>query len=228
VGDVFLAGDAAHQAPPLFGQGLCSGLRDVANLVWKLRLVSTGRAGDDLLDTYESERRPHARYWVEKAATMAGLLQTTDPETAAGRDAYIAANPAAAAPPSAPPLGPGLHDGSRDERAGRLSVQPVLPDGRRLDDLVGVRFLLAATPELLGGVAPDVRAAVDADPDTVVLTASEEVGQLLTTAGAGAVVVRPDRYVLGVTDTPAELESLLRLVPTLSLAHDAAAPAPVA
>src|SRR4051795_428912 len=102
VGNVFLAGDAAHQAPPLFGQGLCSGLRDVSNLVWKLRLVSEGSAGEDLLDTYESERRPHARYWVEKAASMAGLLQTTDPETAAGRDAYIRANPAAAAPPGAP------------------------------------------------------------------------------------------------------------------------------
>ena len=130
VGNVFLAGDAAHQAPPLFGQGLCSGLRDVANLVWKLRLVSQGLAAEELLDTYESERRPHARYWVEKAASMAGLMQTTDPETAAGRDAYLRANPAAAAPPSAPPLGPGLHTGARDERAGRLSVQPVLPDGR--------------------------------------------------------------------------------------------------
>jgi 3-(3-hydroxy-phenyl)propionate hydroxylase len=227
-GNVFLAGDAAHQAPPLFGQGLCSGLRDVANLVWKLRLVSKGLAAEELLDTYESERRPHARYWVEKAASMAGLMQTTDPETAAGRDAYLRANPAAAAPPSAPPLGPGLHEGGRDERAGRLSVQPVLPDGRRLDDLVGARFLLAATPALLDGLTPEVRAAVDADPETVVLMAPDEVSELLTTAGAGAVVIRPDHYVLGLADTTAERDALLRLVPTLPLGDVAAAPAPVA
>src|SRR3954462_11878815 len=184
VGNVFLAGDAAHQAPPLFGQGLCSGLRDVANLVWKLRLVSEGTAGEDLLDTYESERRPHARYWVEKAASMAGLMQTTDPETAAGRDAYTRANPVAAAPPGAPPLGPGLHTGPGDERAGRLSVQSVLPDERRLDDLVGVRFLLAATPDLLEAVAAEVRASVDADPETVVLTDAGLIAPVLAEAGA--------------------------------------------
>jgi 3-(3-hydroxy-phenyl)propionate hydroxylase len=224
IGNVFLAGDAAHQAPPLFGQGLCSGLRDVANLVWKLRLVSQGLAPEDLLDTYESERRPHARYWVEKAASMAGLMQTTDPETAAGRDAYIRANPAAAAPPAAPPLGPGLHTGPGDERAGRLAGQSVLPDGRRLDDLVGVRFLLATTPELLEAVAADVRAAVDADPETVVVTDEGLIAPVLTQAGGAAVVVRPDRYVLGTAESPAELEALLRLVPTTSLASGAAAP----
>ena len=92
-GNVFLAGDAAHQAPPLFGQGLCAGMRDVANLIWKLRLVSRGLADESLLDTYESERRPHARYWVEAASTMAGLVQTTDPDVAAGRDAHIRADP---------------------------------------------------------------------------------------------------------------------------------------
>jgi 3-(3-hydroxy-phenyl)propionate hydroxylase len=228
VGNVFLAGDAAHQAPPLFGQGLCSGLRDVANLVWKLRLVARGLAGEDLLDTYESERRPHARYWVEKAASMAGLMQTTDPETAAGRDAYIRADPTAAAPPGAPPLGPGLHTGPLDERAGRLSAQPVLPDGRRLDDVVGVRFLLATTPGLLVDLAADVRAAVEADPDTVVLTDPEHVAPVLAASGAGALVVRPDRYVLGVADTPAELAALLRLVPTTSPANGAPAPVPAA
>jgi 3-(3-hydroxy-phenyl)propionate hydroxylase len=223
-GNVFLAGDAAHQAPPLFGQGLCSGMRDVVNLIWKLRLVSAGTADEALLDTYASERRPHARYWVEKASTMAGLMQTTDPETAAGRDAYIRANPAAAAPPSPPALGPGLHAGPGDERAGHLAVQPVLADGRRLDDLVGPRFLLATTPELLAGLPRDLRAAIDADPETVVITESAHVSEITTAARADAVVVRPDRYVLGTAGSVAELESVLGLVPTISRVAPSADP----
>lgn len=211
-GNVFLAGDAAHQAPPLFGQGLCAGLRDVTNLVWKLRLVSLGKAPADLLDTYQSERRPHARYWVEKAATMAHLVQTTDPDTAAQRDAYIRANPAASRPPI-PPIGPGVVAGT-DPCAGRLSIQPVLPDGRRLDDLVGRRFLLAARPELLASLAPAVRDRIDDDAEIVVLASPEETDELLASVRAPAVIVRPDHYLLGAAHDGAALESLLEAVPT--------------
>ena len=60
-GRVFLAGDAAHITPPFVGQGLVAGLRDVANLCWKLAWVAQGRAPLSLLDSYDTERRPHAR-----------------------------------------------------------------------------------------------------------------------------------------------------------------------
>lgn len=213
-GNIFLAGDAAHQAPPLFGQGLCAGMRDVANLTWKLRLVSRGLADEALLETYESERRPHARYWVEAAATMAGLVQTTDPDVAAGRDTHIRANPTSSQPP-APPLGPGLHDGANDDRAGVLSVQPRLADGRRLDDIAGSRFLLAVQRELLDELPADLAARLTASEEINVLSDPELTGELLDSVHAGAVCVRPDRYIMGVADSAGALGKLLTRVPSL-------------
>jgi 3-(3-hydroxy-phenyl)propionate hydroxylase len=72
-GRVFLLGDAAHLMPPFLGQGLCSGVRDAINLTWKLAQVWRGAAGDALLDTYESERRPHAVSMI-KATLMMGRV----------------------------------------------------------------------------------------------------------------------------------------------------------
>lgn len=57
-GRVFVAGDAAHNMPPWGGFGANTGIQDAHNLAWKLAAALAGRAGDALLDTYESERRP--------------------------------------------------------------------------------------------------------------------------------------------------------------------------
>jgi len=57
-GRVFFLGDAAHRHPPTGGLGLTSAIHDAHNLCWKLALVLQEVAGDGLLDTYESERRP--------------------------------------------------------------------------------------------------------------------------------------------------------------------------
>lgn len=57
-GRVLLAGDAAHIHSPAGGQGMNTGIQDVANLAWKLALVARGRADPELLDSYHDERHP--------------------------------------------------------------------------------------------------------------------------------------------------------------------------
>jgi len=71
VGDVFLAGDAAHEMPPTGGFGLNTGVQDVHNLVWKLAAVLRGEADDTLLDSYHAERQPFGITVTENALANA-------------------------------------------------------------------------------------------------------------------------------------------------------------
>jgi 3-(3-hydroxy-phenyl)propionate hydroxylase len=90
-GRIFLLGDAAHLTPPFIGQGLAGGLRDAENLAWKLAYVLTGRAGEDLLDTYDSERRPHATALVKKAVRVGWAMTGGQDRAAAVRRIALAA-----------------------------------------------------------------------------------------------------------------------------------------
>jgi len=91
VGRVLLAGDAAHMMPPFAGQGLNSGLRDAANLCWKLSMVVDGRAGADLLSTYQAERRPHVEATVQLSVRVGKVMMSTSRARAAVRDVVFAA-----------------------------------------------------------------------------------------------------------------------------------------
>jgi 2-polyprenyl-6-methoxyphenol hydroxylase-like FAD-dependent oxidoreductase len=91
VGRTFLAGDAAHQMPPFAGQGMCAGIRDAANLAWKLDLVLAGRAGPELLATYDEERRPSAVAAVEFSIELGKVICVPDPAEAKARDDAMAA-----------------------------------------------------------------------------------------------------------------------------------------
>lgn len=73
-GRVFLVGDAAHITPPFVGQGLVAGLRDVANLAWKLKWVLHHGGSTALLDSYDRERRPHARRMINLAKLMGRMV----------------------------------------------------------------------------------------------------------------------------------------------------------
>lgn len=198
VGRVLLAGDAAHQMPPFAGQGMCSGLRDAANLAWKLAAVLDG-ADASLLDTYQTEREPHVRAYIELAIRMGRVVCTLDPEAAARRDAEMLAGPQASAPLFAPMLGPG-HVLPGAPAAGSLFPQS-WSAGRGLDDVLGPGpWLIArdAAPRAAGVTAVDL-----SDPRLAGHRAA--LAAWLGQHQADAVLVRPDRYVFGAGDPDALL-----------------------
>lgn len=202
-GRALIAGDAAHQTPPFAGQGMCAGLRDAANLAWKLDAVVKGAADDTLLDSYQLEREPHVRAAIELAIGMGRVVCLLDPEAAAQRDAGMLAVRASGAPPLPPLHPPAFSAGCvlpGSSGAGVPFPQPVAGDGARelrLDDLVGrdawllTRRSIAAPPggprvlPLDAGVLAPFRAALES---------------WLDRQGAEAVLVRPDRYVFGAGD----------------------------
>ena len=88
-GRALLLGDAAHMMPPFAGQGLNSGIRDAANLTWKLAAVLHGRASVSLLDSYEAERRPHAEAVIRSSERLGRLVMTTSERLARARDRSV-------------------------------------------------------------------------------------------------------------------------------------------
>lgn len=90
-GRILLGGDAAHLMPVWQGQGYNSGIRDAANLGWKLAAVVNGDAGDGLLDSYDAERRKHARAMIDLSTLVGRVISPTNPRIATLRDKVIRA-----------------------------------------------------------------------------------------------------------------------------------------
>ncbi|WP_211281975.1 bifunctional 3-(3-hydroxy-phenyl)propionate/3-hydroxycinnamic acid hydroxylase [Mycobacterium fragae] len=88
-GRLLLAGDAAHLMPVWQGQGYNSGIRDAANLGWKLAAVVTGCADDALLDTYDVERRKHARAMIDLSTMVGRVISPTNRRVAVARDLVV-------------------------------------------------------------------------------------------------------------------------------------------
>jgi 2-polyprenyl-6-methoxyphenol hydroxylase-like FAD-dependent oxidoreductase len=208
-GHVLIAGDAAHLMPPFMGEGMCSGMRDAANLAWKLDLVLRYRSPDTLLDTYTTERAPQNRAAIEMSVAMGQISCVLDPAAAAARDVALRSGELPP-PPPLPRLGPGAHLGTEGEGvsrlAGGLAVQGTISQVRhgdtytgRTGDVLGPGFVLVIDGPLPDGVAAraaefDVRLAALGDTVTDV---DGELTGWLRGAGAAAVLVRPDGYVFG-------------------------------
>jgi flavoprotein hydroxylase len=214
-GRVLLAGDAAHQMPPFAGQGMCSGLRDAANLAWKLDLVLADKASPALLDTYATERVPHVRAVIDFSMGLGKVICIADAAEAAARDAVMIAaakERQMAVPPPPLGIGPGLIlDG--DRHAGQLFLQGrVERDGLigRFDDVVGNGFTLigaSGDPSAyldtettaffasIGGISAHVTAAGP------LRDVDGSYAKWFAAAGVSAVLQRPDFYIFGTATT---------------------------
>lgn len=201
VGRVFLAGDAAHQTPPFFGQGMCHGLRDVANLAWKMAAVVNDGAAEAILATYQPERDPHVRAVIGAAVAAGRYICELDPAKAAERDATIRAQGAARKGETAADLIPAITTGfiaPGTPGAGERFIQPNLADGSKLDDLTGQGWRLFVCDASAAGTPAGAIAVGDLPDDGA-------VRGWLDRKAADAVLVRPDHYVFGTGDAAALL-----------------------
>lgn len=211
-GRLMLAGDSAHQTPPFLGQGMCAGIRDAANLAWKLALVARGKAPESLLDTYESEREPHVREFIALAVRLGDVIQTTDPAVAALRDSRFQADAPTIFEFPAPGIGPGVR-ATGAAPVGQPFPQPALADGRMLDEATGQRFAVIGRRALLEGADLLTRERWRATDCALVDDASPAVREWLDAQQVSAVLIRPDRYIVGTARDAQELARVTACLP---------------
>jgi len=175
-GPVFLAGDAAHQQPPFTGQGMCQGIRDAANLAWKL-IEGKG----DLLDTYETERKPHVKRLTSTIKDIGRLICERDPDAAAARDVRLideAGGTIRTVPRQnlIPPLESGFFSPIAHPANGTLFPQARFADGSLMDDVIGTGWRIIQKEDFA------------------------ELGWWFDGHRCNAAVVRPDHYVYGIIE----------------------------
>ncbi|PND51561.1 MULTISPECIES: bifunctional 3-(3-hydroxy-phenyl)propionate/3-hydroxycinnamic acid hydroxylase [Rhodococcus] len=219
---VFLLGDAAHLTPPFIGQGMGAGMRDAMNLAWKLAGVLRGDLPESALDTYEIERKPHARALIRRAKFV-GMAMTEGGEL--GNLIRRVALPLLHRVPGLSDKimdneTPALRRSSliersrlRRSRAGRLIPNPVLDEGRRFAEVVAGRFAVVTS------VSPttEQRTAIEQRGGTVLLARPDtDLHRWLRRGRARAVIVRPDGTVLRSGN---ELSALCAALPRFHTDH---------
>lgn len=229
-GRMLIAGDAAHVMPPFMGQGMCAGLRDDWNLAWKLNLVLGGQASDDLLDTYQPERRPHVSDVIDLSMYLGKVICIADPAKAAQRDeAFFSGK--APPPPAFPSLTDGIlrraPSGAVQAPAGLLSPHGRVRSGERegrFDDVVGLGFVLVARNAAVDSeLGEKQRAFLDAlgAKRVLVAAAGAEAGPsawidldskfipYMEQHNIEAMLVRPDFYLYGAVSKASDINQLV-------------------
>lgn len=218
-GRVVIAGDAAHQQPPFIGQGMCQGLRDVSNLIWRLDRILKGQSHDSLLSSYTQERKRHVQTLTGRIKAIGQAICERDPDAAEARDARILAEGGGqplviTRQDIVPPIEVGLIAAEGTPARGLLFPQPAILengesrlldhftgptwrlvlDGRRVTQAEGQALVTAFKGMTILSVAP---AGADTVDDAALREKHGVLASWFERHGAIAALVRPDHYVFG-------------------------------
>ncbi|MEM7033596.1 MAG: bifunctional 3-(3-hydroxy-phenyl)propionate/3-hydroxycinnamic acid hydroxylase [Chloroflexota bacterium] len=229
----FLIGDACHQTPPFLGQGMCAGLRDAANIAWKIDLVERGLVDKAIFDSYRQERYPHVQTVIRAAIEQGRIICTIDPEIAKIR-ADVLDDLSKREGMSFYDVLPSLQEGvlqssDTESSAGALSPQPRVKTQTGkvvfLDKVAGDRFRLIIKEGFnprdldddlqnfwndLSGQVVCIDPSHEANGDVVsVEDIDGRLEEFFASTNCGIMLVRPDHYIFGTAQSNDEIPALL-------------------
>ena len=210
-------GDAAHQNPPFMGEGMMSGYRDAFNLAWKISYVLNNGFSDALLNSYQEERRPHAKFVVENSAGIGELMeayaQASDTEevpkelVAKGYGSFVLPN-----------LSNGLFFGGKANEkmhSGEIFPQPLQYHNskivKRMDHILGSKFCLVSESKF--SVSEENKRFLELLGCKSLILKKEYIDEnswlnFFMEQGK-TYLIRPDRYIFGSTTSHVTLNELI-------------------
>jgi len=197
-GRIFIAGDAAHLSPPFMGQGMCSGLRDVSNLFWKLAHCCYFGHKEKLLETYESERLENVKEYIITTINMGKLLNSIgDPNVS--NTVKEDQDGSRVMTSIKPPLGPGL--GSKSDKL-RGNVFPFInlqkSKIKNFDEQFDKELILLSKQELN---CTDIK--------HVNVNKYQELLKIFNNLNIKALILRPDRFILSSLENNSDINEFI-------------------
>ena len=184
-GRIFIAGDAAHLSPPFMGQGMCSGLRDVSNLFWKLAHCCYFGHKEKLLASYESERLLNVKEYIITTIKMGKLLNSIG-DCNVSNTVKEDQNGLKVMTSIKPPLGPGLGN-DRDKLRGHVFpfINISKSSIRYFDELFDKEIVLLSKREFNHSKIKHIN-----------VNKFRELLKIFNKLNIKALILRPDRFIL--------------------------------
>ncbi len=199
-GRIFIAGDAAHLMPPFMGQGMCAGIRDASNLAWKIATCLRVKHNVTFLNTYQSERSLNVREYIETTMRMGEFVNAV--ESIQITDNIRSDNKGIKSMQSIKPkMGKGLGY-LKDKNRGKIFPQFKLNKNISLDDNFSKKGILI--------LSSDIKTKISKNYPIVNSKKFKKLSVYLKNINSKAIIVRPDRFILGSANTNHEINLLLK------------------